>query len=53
MKNLGNDIAWYKPFALKKRNKDLEQLTVNQYNILMDLKHENKAIKTKKNKETN
>ena len=31
MKKLGNEIPWYKPMKLIKRNKDLETLNNTQY----------------------
>ena len=38
--SLGNEIKWYRPFALIKRNKELEDLIVEQFNIIDDYKDE-------------
>ena len=37
MKKLGNEIPWYKPMKLIKRNKDLETLNNAQYVIIKSL----------------
>lgn len=37
MKKIGNEIPWYKPFELKKRNKDLEKITEQQFKTIFEL----------------
>lgn len=37
MKRLGNEIPWYKPFKLARRNKELETLTETQFCYANDL----------------
>ena len=51
MKNkiIGNEIKWYHPFKLIKRNKELEKLSREQFNIISknsdELKEKEKQIK--------
>ena len=47
MKKLGNEIAWYKPMKLIKRNKDLETLNNAQYVSIKALEEENDELKEK------
>ena len=35
---VGNEIKWYRPFALVKRVKELERLTQEQFSIINDYK---------------
>ncbi len=48
-KKLGNEIKWYKPFSLVRRNKDLEQLAQTQFEIINSLEDDLKKEKNKKN----
>lgn len=48
-KKLGNEIKWYKPFSLVRRNKDLEQLAQTQFEIIISLEDDLKKEKNKKN----
>ena len=47
MKKLGNEIPWYKPMKLIKRNKDLETLSNAQYVSIKALEEENDELKEK------
>lgn len=47
MKKLGNEIPWYKPMKLIKRNKDLEILNNAQYVSIKALQEENDKLKEK------
>lgn len=47
MKKLGNEIPWYKPMKLIKRNKDLETLNNAQYVSIKALEEENDELKEK------
>ena len=47
MKKLGNEIPWYKPMKLIKRNKDLETLNNTQYVSIKALEEENDELKEK------
>ena len=42
MKNkiIGNEIKWYHPFKLIKRNKELEKLSREQFNIISEYSDE-------------